>query len=169
MRPVLPYLFYGTKQGRPILTRTFHKALTKVSDCLGFEPQVTPHHLRHAYASHQLDLGVDLRVLQLLLGHADPRTTAHYVTLSEGGLRRLRARSMRSRPAKAAGSGDTWAPNAQGAWINTMAVWPPSTIGHQFAVDFAIDEGLLAVGQFGLGQAHVYVKGGASDDISVEW
>ncbi len=83
------FLFAGRFGERPIRTRTFNRVLDKVSVELGVTPKVTPHHLRHAYANHMLELGTDMRVLQLLLGHADPKSTEHYVTVSVRILGRL--------------------------------------------------------------------------------
>lgn len=87
-RPSAPYLFPGMKPKCPIVPRSVNRYLRDVSERLGFEPHVTPHQLRHAYAMYQLELGIELRVVQLLLGHADPRSTVHYVTLTEKVLRR---------------------------------------------------------------------------------
>lgn len=86
-RPPAPYLFPGRKRDRPFLTRSFYIYLRRVSEHVGFEPHATPHQLRHAYASHQLELGVDIHLLQLLLGHANPGTTERNVTLTEEVMR----------------------------------------------------------------------------------
>lgn len=88
-RPPGPYLFPGKAGDKPITTRAIRSVLTRVSDQLGFSPRVTPHHFRHAFATHMLELGTDLRVLQLLLGHARAESTEHYVTVTEGLLGRL--------------------------------------------------------------------------------
>jgi integrase/recombinase XerD len=88
-RPRGQYLFFGRSGDQPIRTRSFNRVLDRVSVELGLTPKVTPHHLRHAYANHMLELGTDMRVLQLLLGHADPKSTEHYVNVSERILGRL--------------------------------------------------------------------------------
>jgi site-specific recombinase XerD len=54
----------------------------------GLTKRCTPHTLRHSYATHLLEAGVDLITLQAILGHHDLRTTAHYVHVDS---RRLRA------------------------------------------------------------------------------
>ena len=49
----------------------------------GIRRKITPHSLRHSYATHLLELGVDLREIQVILGHARPETTARYAQLTE--------------------------------------------------------------------------------------
>ena len=53
-----------------------------VADC-GIRRKITLHSLRHGYATHLLELGVDLREIQAILGHANPETTARYAHLTE--------------------------------------------------------------------------------------
>jgi site-specific recombinase XerD len=53
-----------------------------VRDC-GIHRKISPHSLRHGYATHLLELGVDLREIQAILGHARPETTARYAQLTE--------------------------------------------------------------------------------------
>jgi site-specific recombinase XerD len=53
-----------------------------VTDC-GIRRKITPHSLRHCFTTHLLELGVDLREIQTILGHARPETTARYAHLTE--------------------------------------------------------------------------------------
>jgi len=82
IRPKGPFLFPGRDTDRPIRNESFRKMLRRVSIRHGLKPHVTPHHLRHTYATHMLELGADVRVLQILLGHAAPSSTEHYIAMT---------------------------------------------------------------------------------------
>jgi len=76
-----------SRLGRPLSVRMFHVALSSYLDRADLEKRVTPHTLRHTFASHLLEGGADLRVVQELLGHASLQTTQIYTHISEGHLR----------------------------------------------------------------------------------
>jgi len=85
-----PWLF-PSRSGRGHLTRVrFFKLVKELAIAAGIDPaRVSPHTLRHAFATHLLEGGADLRVIQTLLGHADISTTEIYTHVLEARLKAL--------------------------------------------------------------------------------
>lgn len=81
-RPTLPYLFASPRTGRPPMQETVWRAFRLASEQAGLKKCVKPHMLRHSAGTHLLDAGVDLRVIQVMLGHKSIQTTARYVRVS---------------------------------------------------------------------------------------
>ena len=77
-----------TRSGRALLTSDVRRILVKYCRLAGIEP-ASPHTLRHAYATHMLERGADLRAIQELLGHASVATTQVYTHVSGAHLRRV--------------------------------------------------------------------------------
>jgi site-specific recombinase XerD len=81
-RPKPPYLFRGTRG--PIDPETVRKVMRAAAVEAGITKPVTPHILRHSFATHLLEAGTDIRVIQAVLGHASLATTQLYVQVSNG-------------------------------------------------------------------------------------
>jgi integrase/recombinase XerD len=81
------WLFPGKTPAVPLSTKAARVALTKASQDAGLTKHCTPHILRHCFATHLLDAGVDLVVLQALLGHNSIKATSRYTHIS---VRRIR-------------------------------------------------------------------------------
>lgn len=80
-RPIR-YLFEGYIVGRPMHARTLNHIFTKAVKKSGITKPVTFHSLRHSFATHLLEQGTNLRVIQQLLGHNSMRTTTVYLHVS---------------------------------------------------------------------------------------
>lgn len=90
-RPGSPWLFPGERSDRPISTRTVQHVIERARHRAGIQKPVTPHILRHSFATHLLEAGTDLRYIQKLLGHASSRTTEIYTHVSRRELGRIRS------------------------------------------------------------------------------
>jgi integrase/recombinase XerD len=84
------WLFPGRDRKRPLTRQAFFLSLKQVALQAGLDPaRVSPHVLRHSFASHMLARGADLRSLQRLLGHADISTVQIYTHVQTERLRKL--------------------------------------------------------------------------------
>jgi site-specific recombinase XerD len=78
------WLFPGRKPGKPMTTRQLNRLFHEAADAAGIKKAVTPHALRHSFATHLLEHGTDIRVIQALLGHDKLDTTARYTRVATG-------------------------------------------------------------------------------------
>jgi len=76
------WLFPGQNVTDPISTRQLHRAVQEAAEVAGIRKRVSPHTLRHSFATHLLEQDVDIRVIQVLLGHTKLETTALYTKVS---------------------------------------------------------------------------------------
>lgn len=78
------WLFPGLRPGRPMTTRQLNRLFHEAADAAGIKKGVTLHALRHSFATHLLERGTDIRIIQALLGHDKLDTTARYTRVATG-------------------------------------------------------------------------------------
>jgi len=76
------FLFPGRGPDKPIEPTVLHAACRSAAAVAGLDKQVSVHVLRHSFATHLLESGVDIRIIQVLLGHENLSTTARYTRVS---------------------------------------------------------------------------------------
>ena len=81
------WLFPGRNPVEPLSTRQLNRAVHAAAEAAGITKRVSPHTLRHSCATHLLEQGVDIRVIQVLLGHSKLETTARYAQVATNTLR----------------------------------------------------------------------------------
>ncbi len=83
------YLFPG-RNSEHLSTRNIQKIINLAAKKAGISKKVTAHNLRHSFATHNLDRGVDIRIIQELLGHSDLSTTQIYTHVSKEQLKKVK-------------------------------------------------------------------------------
>ena len=79
--------FLGQHAMKPISTRQLHRIVVEAAQAAEIIARVGPHALRHSFATHLLEDGVDIRVIQVLLGHAKLDNTAFYTKVATRSVR----------------------------------------------------------------------------------
>jgi site-specific recombinase XerD len=85
------WLFPGERRGRHYGSRSVQRIVREAARKAGLGEHVTPHVLRHSFATHLLEAGTDLRYIQELLGHKSSRTTEIYTHVSSTRLAAIRS------------------------------------------------------------------------------
>ena len=83
------WLFPGRMRGQPMTTRQLNRLFHETAEAAGIKKSVTLHTLRHSFATHLLERGADIRIIQALLGHHKLDTTARYTRVATGMIARI--------------------------------------------------------------------------------
>ena len=86
-----PWLFPGARPERHLSTRSVQKIVARAARAARIRKHVTPHTLRHSFATHLLEGGTNLRIIQELLGHASSRTTERYTHVARSTFEAIRS------------------------------------------------------------------------------
>jgi integrase/recombinase XerD len=81
------WLFPGRNPVEPLSTRQLNRAVHAAAEAAGIKKRVSPHTLRHSFATHLLEQDTDIRIIQVLLGHAKLDTTARYTRVANTTIR----------------------------------------------------------------------------------
>jgi integrase/recombinase XerD len=83
------WMFPGQHYLKPLSTRQLHRVVVEAGIAAGIDKRIGPHTLRHCFATHLLEDGIDVRIIQALLGHAKLDTTAYYTKVATRTMRNV--------------------------------------------------------------------------------
>ena len=89
--PPETWLFPGARPGRHLTERSVQKAFDRACKKANINKRISIHTLRHSFATHLLERGTDLRYIQVLLGHASPKTTQIYTRVTNRDLAKIQS------------------------------------------------------------------------------
>ncbi len=84
-------ILFPSNRGGKLTTATIQAIVENSAKRAGVQKEVYPHLLRHSFATHLLESGVDLRIIQKLLGHADIKTTQIYTQISQASIKNIKS------------------------------------------------------------------------------
>jgi site-specific recombinase XerD len=105
------WLFPGCRPGTPMSTRQLNRLFHEAAKGAGIRKGVNLHTLRHSFATHLLERGADIRIIQALLGHSKLETTARYTHVATGMIAKIKSpldllSQPRRKPGKKPGTGE---------------------------------------------------------------